>query len=142
MFEMINFFQLNNTLFLSEYSRELDKLLRQGMIQGRNPRQLAGHLTKLFGVNKYNAERLMRTELARVQIEAQKQSLEANGYDEYQFHALGTACGICKDLDGQHFKIKDMEIAVNAPPSHPNCRCSISAYFTENKFGRDEYENS
>ena len=27
-----------------------------------------------------------------------------------------------------------MEIAVNAPPMHSNCRCSISAYFSENEF--------
>ncbi len=98
---------------------DLSKLLREGLIQGRNPRQLAIHLTKRFGVAKYDAERLMRTELARVQVEAQKQSFERNGYEEYEFVALGSACGICKELDGKHFKVKDMETAVNAPPMHP-----------------------
>lgn len=107
---------------------ELSKLLQEGLIQGRNPRQLATHLSKLFGVSKTNAERLMRTELARVQIEAQKQSFERNGFEEYEFISLETACGICKNLNGKHFKIKNMEIAVNAPPCHPNCRCSIAAY--------------
>lgn len=101
---------------------ELSKLLMEGMIQGKNPRQLAVHLRKRFGVSEYNAERLMRTELARVQIEAQKQSLEKNGFEDYQFICNGTACGICKELNGKHFKIKDMQIAVNAPPMHPNCR--------------------
>lgn len=48
---------------------------------------------------------------------------------------MGTACGICKDLDGKHFKIKDMELAVNAPPCQPNCRCSTSEYVD-----RDEFE--
>lgn len=113
---------------------ELDALLRQGLIQGRNPRVLARHLTKLFGVSKYNAERLMRTELARVQIDAQRQSLEANGYDQYEFIALGSACEICKELDGKHFKLKDMEIAVNAPPCHPNCKCSIAAHMDDDEF--------
>ncbi len=98
---------------------ELATLLRQGLIQGRNPRVLARHLTKLFGVSKHNAERLMRTELARVQIEAQKQSFERNGYEEYEFVALGSACGICKELDGKHFKVKDMMPGENAPPMHP-----------------------
>lgn len=59
---------------------ETSKLLQTGLIQGRNPRVLARHLQKLFGTAKYDAERLMRTELARVQIEAQKQSFERNGY--------------------------------------------------------------
>ena len=64
----------------------------------------------------------MRTELARVQIEAQKQSFEKNEFEDYQFICNGTACGICKELNGKHFKIKDIQIAVNAPPMHPNCR--------------------
>ena len=61
---------------------DLSKLLQEGMIQGRNPRQLARHLTKRFGVSKSDAERLMRTELARVQTEAQKQSFEQNGFTQ------------------------------------------------------------
>lgn len=46
---------------------ELSSLLQTGLIQGRNPRQLATHLQKRFGVSQSNAERLMITELARVQ---------------------------------------------------------------------------
>lgn len=98
---------------------ELSKLLQQGLIQGRNPRQLARHLTKLFGVSKSNAERLMRTELARVQIDAQKQSFERNGFDQYEFIALGSACDICRALDGKHFDVKKMMPGENAPPIHP-----------------------
>ena len=101
---------------------ELSKLLQEGLIQGRNPRQLARHLEKLFGVSKENAERLMRTELARVQIEAQKQSFERNGFEQYEFIALGSACEICKELDGKHFEVKKMMPGENAPPMHPNCR--------------------
>ena len=107
---------------------ELDKLLQQGLIQGQHPDQLATHLYRLFGVSRYNAERLMRTEMARVQIEAQKQSFERNGYEEYIFLALGTACDVCKGLNEQHFKVKDMMPGENAPPMHPNCRCSTAAY--------------
>ena len=59
---------------------ELSKLLLEGLIQGRNPLQLARHLEKLFGASKSDAERLMRTELARVQTEAQKKSFEQNGF--------------------------------------------------------------
>lgn len=98
---------------------ELSKLLQTGLIQGRNPRELAKHLTKLFGVRKSDAERLMRTELARVQIEAQKQSFERNGYDQYEFIALGSACGVCAALDGKHFDVKKMMPGENAPPMHP-----------------------
>lgn len=107
---------------------DLSKLLQEGLIQGRNPKKLAPHLQKRFGVSKRNAERLMITELARVQTEAQKQSFIRNGFEEYQFNALGTACGVCAALDGKHFKVADMMPGENAPPMHPRCRCSVSAY--------------
>ena len=48
--------------------------------------------------------------------------------EEYIFLALGTACDVCKRLNEQHFKVKDMMPGENAPPMHPNCRCSTAAY--------------
>lgn len=107
---------------------ELSSLLQTGLIQGQHPRKLATHLRKRFGVSQSNAERLMITELARVQTEAQKQSFERNGFEEYTFLALGTACPICRALDGKHFKVKKMMPGTNASPMHPRCRCSAAAY--------------
>lgn len=121
-------------LYQDMMRNELDKLLRQGLIQGKNPRQLATHLQKLFGTCKYVAERLMRTELARVQIDAQKQSFEKNGYEQYTFLPLGSACGSCKALNGKHFDVSKMMPGNNAPPIHPNCRCSVSAYIDEDSY--------
>ena len=107
---------------------ELSKQLQVGMIQGKNPRVLAREIQKTFGTSTSNAERLMRTELARVQTEAQRQSFLANGFEMYTFHVNHGCCAACSDLDGKHFKIKDMMPGENAPPMHPNCRCSVSAY--------------
>ena len=114
---------------------EIDKLLQTGMIQGKNPRVLAKELEKKFGVSKYNAERLMRTELARVQTEAQKQSFIKNGFEQYTFHTNGGCCDICAGLNGKHFPVAKMMPGENAPPMHPHCRCSTSAYSD-----RAEYE--
>ena len=100
---------------------ELDSLLSEGLIQGRNARVLARHLRRRFGVSQYNAERLMITELSRVQTEAQRQSLERNGYDEYTFLAEGTACPVCRALNNKVFKVAKMLPGTNAPPMHPLC---------------------
>lgn len=113
---------------------ELDNLLREGMIQGRNPRVLARHLEKRFGVSRSNAVRLMRTELARVQTEAQKESYERNGYEMYEYIAEPTACPICKALDRHTYSVKDMTVGENAPPMHPNCRCSTAAHMDRTEF--------
>ena len=100
------------------------------MIQGKHPNELSRHLQKLFGVQKQYADRLMRTELCRVQTEAQKQSYERGGYGQYMFITThdSKTCTICRPLDGQIFSLKDMQAGENAPPMHPNCRCSTAAY--------------
>ena len=114
---------------------DLSKLLQSGLIQGKNPRTLARELKKTFSTSTFNAERLMRTELARVQTEAQKQSFERNGFEEYEFIVNGGCCPICQGLSGKHFKVAKMMPGENAPPMHPMCRCSTAAYSD-----RKEYE--
>lgn len=112
---------------------ELEGLLTSGLIRGQNPKVLARHLGKRFGVSAYNAQRLMTTELARVQTEAQKQSFIRNGFDEYTYVACGGSdvCDTCKALDGKHFKVEDMMPGENAPPMHPCCHCSVAAYMDD-----------
>lgn len=107
---------------------DLSKLLQSGLIQGKNPRVLARELQKNFNVSTANAERLMRTELARVQTEAQKQSFIRNGFEEYEFIANSGCCDVCQGLNGKHFKVAKMMPGENAAPMHPNCRCSVAAY--------------
>lgn len=107
---------------------DLSKLLQSGLIQGKNPRTLARELKKTFNTSTFNAERLMRTELARVQTEAQKQSFERNGFKEYEFIVNAGCCDICQGLNGKHFPVSKMMPGENAPPIHPHCRCSTAAY--------------
>ena len=115
-------------LYQGQLKNELSSLLSNGIVQGIHSRELAKQLEKKFGASKYNAERLMRTEMARVQIAAQEESYKANGYDQYVFLAIGTACPDCLTLNEQHFNVSDMQAGENAPPMHPNCRCSTAAW--------------
>ena len=100
---------------------EIDKLLQTGLIQGKNPRVLARDLKKVFNTTTANAERLMRTELARVQIAAQKDSLVANGFKKYTFIVNTGCCPVCAALNDKHFDVAKMMPGTNAPPIHPNC---------------------
>lgn len=122
---------------------ELGRLLEVGLIQGKNPRAIAKDLKnywygpdpKTGGGAEYCMERLMRTELARVQTEAQKQSFIRNGFEMYTFITNGGCCDHCQALNGKHFKVAKMMPGENAPPLHPHCRCSVAAYEDS-----DEYE--
>lgn len=109
---------------------DLYGILSKALIQGRNPREFIPKVRKSFDVTRYQAERLLRTELTRVRIQAQAESYEANGIDEYEYVACGLkdVCPICKVLDKQIFKLKDMEPGENAPPMHPNCHCSTAPH--------------
>lgn len=123
---------------------DLGKLLQQGLIQGKNPRALTKDLRKYLIGDKsgkgatYNVERLMRTELCRVQTEAQKQSYERNGFELYRFicnvhPSKSDTCDICKRIAAKDngngagiYLVKDMMPGLNAPPVHPNCRCGTA----------------
>lgn len=131
---------------------DLDKLIQSGLIAGKNANVLAKDLQKYFigeprlkngkkGA-KYRAEVLMRTELARVQTEAQKQSFIRNGFDKYEFIVNAGCCDICREIANTDvgygkgiFLVKDMMPGENASPAHPLCRCSTAAYSD-----RAEYE--
>lgn len=113
--------------------------LQNAIIQGLNPETI-GRWAQNFLRDKglaqarNNINRLMRTELARVQEEVQKDSYKRNGFEQFVFIALmegpGAAhtCKVCKGLDGQTFPVKMMMPGENAPPMHPNCRCSTAAW--------------
>ena len=128
---------------------DLEGILARGLIQGKNPRALASELKKYWygndpltgGGARYCMERLMRTELARVQTEAQKQSFERNGFTMYMFIENGDCCPICKQTakkDSGHgagvYMVKDMMPGTNAPPMHPNCRCSVAAHDDDEEY--------
>lgn len=112
----------------------LEKLLLKGIIQGLNPREIARQLRKSFDVAKNQAERLARTELARVQSEVQKQSYKTNRIDKFVFIREATACPICKAVSTDPISIDNFEVGVNAAPIHPNCRCSTAPYFDREEF--------
>ena len=120
-----------------QLKNSLSSVLSNALIQGKNPREFIPLIRKKFDVSRCNAERLLRTEIARVQTQAQAESYETNGIDEYEYVACGLkdVCPLCKEMDGKVFKLKDMEIGENAPPMHPNCHCSTAPYSD-----RKEYE--
>ena len=117
-------------MYQNQMKNVVSDMLTNGIIQGKNPRDLARELSRTFGSTKYDAERLMRTEMNRVQTEAQMESFKENGYDQYMFISTEDlhTCPICAEMNGKIFDVKDYAAGDNAPPMHPNCRCSTAAH--------------
>ena len=100
------------------------------LILGKNPTQIIPKLRKEFGVSAYQAKRLAVTEGSRVAMAAQKEILESQDYEEYEYIAEPGACKICAPFDGKIFKVSEMESGRNCAPMHPFCRCSVAAHYS------------
>ncbi|MBU8567576.1 minor capsid protein [Virgibacillus pantothenticus] len=109
---------------------ELDRIITSSIIRGAHPDKFIKDIRERFGVSTFNARRLLITEVARVQTEAQKISYQKLGDEdaEYRFIALmdDRTTKTCKSLNSKRFKVKDMIPGVNAPPMHPFCRSSTA----------------
>lgn len=81
-------------------------------------------LAKKYGASESNAQRLLKTEIARIHADTQLEMLKDNDFTHLIYVAERGACEICGPLDGKAIPIEDAEKGVNMYPMHPNCRCS------------------
>src|SRR5699024_10666833 len=109
----------------------LENELIRGLSQAVNHKQLARNLRIVIESDVANTDRISKTERVIVMTEVQKDMHIRNGYELYEYIAEPTACELCAKLDGEVFLVKEMEIGINAPPIHPNCRCSTAAHYED-----------
>lgn len=117
----------------------LDAVISIGVIQGKNPRQMArllkDQVRSTINNHRYVTERIARTESARVQHVAQVKSLTDNGYRWCKWYAEPGACRVCREIADNDNYDKGLGVypVDKAPeiPVHPNCRCSISAFWSD-----------
>lgn len=113
----------NNDLLANKLKDEMVK----AAINGNNPRVTAKNLRKVFGGTRFNTERLVRTESTYVANATTAKRYEEMGVEEYEFMAVldRRTSTICRELNGETFKLKDFQPGTNAPAMHPNCRSTI-----------------
>ena len=121
---------------------ELREIVKKGVddtvLRGRGTNVLINNLRKEFDVSYGYARRLAVTESARVYSEAQKANYEANGVEEFEIMTELKACQICQPFNGKIFKVSELVPALNAPPFHPNCRCTTVPHFRKKQSNADE----
>lgn len=90
-------------------------------------------VSRTMGSSMSNTQRLVYTEQAFLTTQAQNDSYKDVGIDEYMIVATldDRTCDICAPLDHTHYLTKDMTVGVNAPPFHPNCRCTTAPYIED-----------
>ena len=143
--DTIIYANFNNATWSSriwERQSELRDIVKKGVddtvLRGRGTNVLINNLRKEFDVSYGYARRLAVTESARVYSEAQKANYEANGVEEFEIMTELKACQICQPFNGKIFKVSELVPALNAPPFHPNCRCTTVPHFRKKQSNADE----
>lgn len=138
--DSIVYANFNNATWSSriwERQSELRDIVKKGVadtvLRGKGTNVLINNLRKEFDVSYGYARRLAVTESARVYSEAQKANYEANGVEEFEIMTELKACQICQPFNGKIFKVSELVPALNAPPFHPNCRCTTIPHFYHKK---------
>lgn len=148
--DSIVYANFNNATWSSrvwERQSELRDIVKKGVadtvLRGKGTNVLINNLRKEFDVSYGYARRLAVTESARVYSEAQKANYEANGVEEFEVMTELKACQICQPFNGKIFKVSELIPALNAPPFHPNCRCTTVPHFRKDvKHGIQDYEKN
>jgi len=110
-------------------STQMSRTLTDGLVQGKNPRDIAKDLTKVISsIGKTRANTIARTEIIRAHAEGQLDALEQLGVEEVgvavEWSTAGDerVCPECEPLEGVVLKVSE---AHGLLPRHPNCRCSF-----------------
>lgn len=130
---------------------QLDGLISSAVIRGESPIKTAKWLTGMVSASitnqEYVAERLARTETARIYFTAEQNSLMKYGYKFVKWIAEGSACKVCREIATKSTEYGDDGVypirEVPNIPVHPNCMCSISAYWVDdNKLPKESKDQN
>ena len=109
---------------------ELKKELVNSVITGQSIDKFSKQLQSRFSdVEFWKCKRLVRTEMAHMQLQSTLDKYKEAGIKKYKILATMDArtCEYCADMNDKEFDIDKAEWGVNIPPFHPNCRCTIQA---------------
>lgn len=111
-------------------AKQLKEKLAVAIATGQSLDKTSRDIRERFGVSKYYADRLIRTESNYFHNVATLDSYKAMGIEKFQFLATldMRTSEVCQHADGKIFKVKDAIVGVNVPPLHPNCRSTIVPY--------------
>lgn len=106
--------------------RKLTKTIQQGIIKGEDIKSMVATIEHDMNVQYHNAQRLVRTEVNHIYNQAANDSYQQGGIEKYRYVAVldNKTSKICRETDGKTFNVSDYQPGVNAPPLHPNCRCT------------------
>ena len=113
----------------------LSSEIEAAFLSGKSVRRMADTIMERFGVGYRAAECLVRTETSYVQNRTAARSYEDAGCTEYEVLTAQDrrTCQYCAKQNGKRYLLATMQAGENAPPFHPNCRCTVLPVVEEGK---------
>jgi SPP1 gp7 family putative phage head morphogenesis protein len=110
-------------------AQALEEEMIANMLGGRSREAVAEGIALRMNVGKYEAARLVHTEMAHVANAAELDRYRRDGIKEYVYIAVldSKTSKICQGLNGKIFAVNEAEIGRNYPPMHPWCRSTTGA---------------
>lgn len=115
----------------AELKRDLYRIMRETLLRGDVATGYTKEISDKYGVFRHQADRILRTEAARVSSRQQLNDIKKAGFDKAEWIASVGACHYCRPLDGKTFSVEQFGKEPYVLPKHPNCRCAIGAYYDE-----------
>ncbi len=100
--------------------------VEKSVLTGKSFEETTRGIEKKINSDLARIQRLVLTESGFFALLAQQNVYKDFGVKEYSIVGVidGKTCQKCKEMDRRVFKVSEMEAGINAPPFHPNCRCS------------------
>lgn len=140
---------LNNSWSGKNYSEriwkntdKLSKLIKNeitdGFHRGVSINKMAKLVQQRMNVGKYEATRLVRTEMNYVQNQATLDSTKDSDMKYYIFLATldKKTSTVCRAHDRKVYPVDSATPGINMPPLHPHCRSTIAGNLTDYDTGR------
>lgn len=111
----------------SKLVTDIKQMLIDYVVTGKPVTDYSKALEKRFGQEYWKSERLVRTEMVRMQVESTLRRYKEAGVKKVKILVTedDRTCGDCLSRQGSVVNISEAEVWVNVPPFHPNCRCTI-----------------
>ena len=109
---------------------KISEVIGGSLISGQPMQYAINELINIFGVGRYYAERLVRTETNHFNSEAEALAYEELNVKKYVFVATldSKTSEICQEHDHNIYELDKRQPGENYPPLHPNCRSTVRAY--------------
>ena len=103
---------------------DIEQGITDVITRGVGPDEISAFIAKDFSKSFHQAQTLVRTELTHVYTQAAAERYSNAGCEYYEVLSAQSD-DECFDMNGAIIRFSEMIEGDNAPPFHPNCRCTI-----------------